>query len=384
MKLIYYTTAYYASHGGSIHSRHFFEESEKHPLINQVSIFPKQASFADRSDMSKKSWRTWIRSIPLLQILFFYRRNNFHLRNLIKTIKAEKPDAIVIRVDSNFLQIEKLRAMFPRLTLAAEINASPFDESFKNIAFRNFFRSLERKAYSLSDRNFFVSDHLRKKIMGASLNVERDLVVHNGVDTNIFKPQKNSHDVLKQWNIPPEDIVLGYIGTLDAHKRIDTLVQAFHVVAQTRKEVRLVIIGDGEDRQRLEALVAELKINDRVSFLRWQPHSTIPHLLSRFNIAIHHYASDYMSPLKLFEYMACKLPVIGPNTHAVKEIFTNGEHLCITDGTKEDIARQMERLISDKSAREAIAEGGYQLITQKFTWRHNADFIIRHLAQKTI
>lgn len=382
MKLVYYSTAYFATHGGSSHSKHFFLESQRHPLITDVSIFPKHAGAHGALAAKGGSMRSWIRKISLMQIPLFYRRNKFHQENLIRTIQEEKPDAVIIRLDSNFLQIKNLRELFPSLVIATEVNASPFDESFRNIAFRFYFRALERKHLMLASCNFFVSDNLRRKIMGKSCDPSRDFVVHNGVDTTEFKPMEDSDEIRMELGLTRDNLVLGYIGTLDSHKHVDVLIHAFSRVPTKYPQARLVIIGDGHERAALEVLAKQLNIQSYVIFAGWRAHQRIPFYLNSFEIAIHHLANDYMSPLKLFEYMACRLPVIGPATHAVQEVFTDRKHLVVTTGSVDDLFQKMEMLLADEAMRRQLAEGGYKLVSEKFTWATNADFIISRMADK--
>ena len=163
MKILYYSTAYNASHGGSLHSKAFVKWAQKSKDVEKIKVFPEKKGILPSAESSYI--RKLIKSISLLQIFFFYRRNEMNYNELVQEIRIEKPDVLQIRLDSNFLQIKNLKEEFPNLIITTEVNASPFDESFKNIAFRFHFRNLERKVLCLADANFFVSDYLRKRIM---------------------------------------------------------------------------------------------------------------------------------------------------------------------------------------------------------------------------
>jgi glycosyltransferase involved in cell wall biosynthesis len=381
LKLIYYTTAFYASHGGSSHSKHFFKEAAANPLVHQVLLFPEKNSVGGSVKPSGR-FRSWIRKISLMQVYFFYRRNKFHLDKLLNFIGKEKPDAIIIRLDSNFLQLRALREKFPRLIIATEINASPFNESFKNIFLRPVFRRMERRYLAEATCNFFVSNALRLSIMGESIRKDRDFVVHNGVDIEAFKVLANRMTLRASYRLGEDELILGYIGTLDAHKKMDILLKSFQKVSNTFDHARLLIIGDGSEKGKLEQLANHLQIQNKVTFTGWQSHGEIPNYLNCFDIAIHHYAGDYMSPIKIFEYLACGAPVIGPDSSAVREVFKDGVHLRLTDGSVEDLANKIIDLLQHPDKRSALGLAGKELVEENYTWRKNADFILSQMNNK--
>lgn len=311
-------------------------------------------------------------------MFFFIRRNTFHYDDLVQYIELHKPDVVMIRLDSNFMQVRRLTHRFPSLVVATEVNASPFDEAFKNIAFVNFFRRLERNnlRYSI---NFFVSDFLRRRIMGDVFDLDSNVVVHNGVDFTKFYPlavNDNQSSILKKSQT---DFVIGYIGTLDVHKQVDILLRAFGKVCLTYRDARLMIVGDGPDRTNLERLADELGIQQNVVFTGWVKHDEVPQYIRSFNLAVHHHAEKYMSPLKLFEYLACGVGVIGPKTPSVEEVFTDNREMLLTDGTVGDLSSKILLLIEEPGRLAGLAQHGKELVESSYSWAHNADVIVTKL-----
>lgn len=80
-------------------------------------------------------------------------------------------------------------------------------------------------------------------------------VVGRGVDTTAFHPRHRSAELRRQWNCDKNTRVMLYVGRLSPEKSIQVIVEAYFAIAPTeRKNVRLVIVGDGPERQALEAL----------------------------------------------------------------------------------------------------------------------------------
>ncbi|QYA26040.1 glycosyltransferase family 4 protein [Gramella sp. MT6] len=370
IQLLYYSNALVASHGGRLHSEAFCEEIEKDDRIQKLIRFPKSNNQKNIGSNSKI--RKALKLIPALQIFFFYRRNKLSYLEIEKEIEKHKINIIHIRLDSNFLIIEKIKEKYPDILITTEVNASPFEENFKNILFKSYFKKLERSSLNFSDANFFVSNYLRKQILSKP-NFNRDYVVPNGVDDKFFNiektPKKN------------KEVIFGYIGTLDFHKNLKVLIDAFKQVQSEKTNTKLLIIGDGPMMMDLKAYVNKTQLVNNVIFQGWVKHDEIVFFLQKFDIAIHHSAQPYMSPLKLFEYMASGLPVIGPDTPAVREIF-DGNDLVFTNGEKNDLANKMLYLLDNPMLREEIGKNCKNKVKANYRWKHNAQRIINVMLDK--
>ena len=380
MRLLYYSTAYHATHGGSIQSIEFFNTLSKFEKIKKTEIYPKGIPAGDHKNSLKNLIRAFLKKIPLLQVLFFYRKNKMYLSGLEEYIQNFSPDVIVFQIDSNFLQIEKIKEKFPNIILATQVNASPFDEPFKNIAFRNFFLRKQCSVYAMADYNFFISGFLREHIMGDFLKPERDKIVHNGTDISKFRPLAGRERLREKYKYPKGQFIVGYIGTLDFHKKVDLLLHSLQKVGD--KGIILVIIGNGPAMSSLKAMSKSLNIDDKVIFKGWIDHELMNEHLNCFDLAIHHHANEYMSPLKIFEYLATGLPVIAPNIPAVKEILQDEVEVILTQPTVESITKNILSMYYDERKRRLIASNGSNKIRENFTWINYTKNIVETIETK--
>jgi len=384
MKLLYYSTSYYANHGGSIQSIEFFKQLGSHEDVMEKTIFPIIKRKGELSKEPKFSLRTYLRKIPLLQVLFFFRRNSFHFKKLVKKIKEFKPDVILIQIDSNFLQIEKLKRRFPDLIICNQINGSPFDEPFKNIAFKNKFLKMQLQAYLNSDLNIFISDFSRKRIMGNQMNDNRDIVIHNGTDPDKFFPILDSDYLRVKWNYPVDKFIIGYIGTLDFHKQLGVLIDVFDELFKDNPNLYLVIIGDGPALVKLTEKVNSLGLTQNVELRGWMQHEDINENLNCFDLAVHHYANTYMNPLKIFEYLSAGLPVIAPDIPSVRAIFRDREDLLITGSSHDELKRALTEILTDKDLRNKLSNNQHLIhkIEGNYTWKKYTDRIIKNISER--
>lgn len=382
MKLLYYSTSYYADHGGSIQSKAFYQHLDQFDEINQKFIFPQITRQPVFQQNPVKSIKDSLKQIPLLQTYFFYRRNKFYLKALIKKIKEVSPDVLLLQIDSNFMQIKELKKNFPDVLICTQINGSPFDEPFRNIAFKKYFEKQQKQAYTNSDLNFFISGFLLKRIMQEQMDPERDKVVHNGTNIEKFKPLKNKKELREKLGYPKDHFIIGYVGTLDYHKKMNLLLEVMKSLEKDYPKVKLVILGDGAAFYDLKKQIFDFNLENLVELKGWVDHHLINEHLNCFDVAVHHHANDYMSPLKIFEYLSAGIPVIGPDIPSIREIFSDKDELLLTKPVKADIYENLLKIIENKPEIQGLPLRGMKLIQEKYTWYHYTSEIIGIIEKK--
>lgn len=384
MKLLYYSTSYHAKHGGSIQSISFFEHLDAVPEVEEKFLFPEETKSKKLKGGDQKPLRRMLKKIPFMQMLFFYRRNLFYLEQLKARIKELEPDVLLMQMDSNFLQIEKLKKEFPEVFIATQINGSPFDEPFKNIFLKGYFRKKQRSSYEKADLNFFISEFSRSSIMGEKIMGQRDLVIHNGTDVSKFFPVPNKKQVRQIFGYPENKLIIGYVGTLDFHKKLQILIDSFNEVSQMVPGLYLTIIGDGPAFSRIKARIEDLGLEQHIELRGWIPHEEINDHLNCFDVAVHHYANHYMNPLKIFEYLSAGLPVIAPDIPSTRFHFVEGKDLLITGPTRVELTKNLKKMVLDEELRSRLShnEDLIASIEDEYTWAKYTGRIISSIKSK--
>jgi len=144
-------------------------------------------------------------------------------------------------------------------------------------------RFLDGRAARSTDVVIAVSDALRQRLEATVVpRGTRIVVVRNGVDTEQFMPGR-SIGIRATLGLPPEAVVLGSIGRLEAIKGYEVMVQAMaHLRSHGSPPVALVLAGDGSERFRLEAMAESLGVAGSVHFLGWR--DDVQELLASFDI----------------------------------------------------------------------------------------------------
>ncbi len=163
-------------------------------------------------------------------------------------------------------------------------------------------------------------------------------------------------------------------GTIEPHYNHDALVEAMRMLRHKMKDARLVIIGEGKNKPRLIDMVNQYDLNDVVTFIGWLPYAEIPRHIARADIGvISHQPSPFAElcqPLKLFDYVALKTPVIIPRFAAIEESFDDDCVRFIIPGDPNDLIRAIEDLYENPSKRQQLAENAFKRYDTELKWRH--------------
>lgn len=173
------------------------------------------------------------------------------------------------------------------------------------------------------------------------------------------QPQRQS-----AWGLPPESFVIGFVGRLAEQKCLSDVLWALAMLAAYRPEVRLVLVGDGPERQRLQQLAQTLSINDRVVFAGHSEETS--HIWPLFDVFVLASQFEGMSN-SLMEALAHRVPAvvsdIPPNRELVQDDI-NG--LVFPVGDRAGLAKRLESLIQNPDLALRLAEAGYQRMEQEF------------------
>lgn len=203
-----------------------------------------------------------------------------------------------------------------------------------------------------------VSRALQEKLARLGFERERLVVLRNGVDLEFFAPVDR---VAARRSLGLRDIPtflsVGHLVELKGHNlAIKALAQAFPTA-------QLLIIGDGELRQPLEQLAADLGVKDRVTFVGAIPQARLKQYFSAADALV--LASSREGwPNVLLESMACGTPVVATSVGGIPEIVGGREAgIVVSTRSAEAIADGLARLLAACPSREAT-----RTYAERFTW----------------
>ncbi len=187
-------------------------------------------------------------------------------------------------------------------------------------------------------------------------------ILANTIDTESFKPvlDKATKDKLKA-NLGITGKSLVYMGRLSYEKSIDQVILATAEVVKEIPTLKLVVIGDGPEKAKLEKLALTLGIKHNVIFTGFRQNHELVETLQANDIFLTASKTENM-PLSVMEGMACGLPVIGADALGIPEIVLDNKNgfLFQPDDWKE-MAQKILILLEDESTLNKFSKASYQM-----------------------
>ena len=238
----------------------------------------------------------------------------------------------------------------------------------------------ERWTLSRADAVLAVSAALRDYAVSLGVDPDRVHVLPNGVNAELFRPESPEPEVKERWGLD-ESLVLGFVGGLRPWHGVEVLPALLDRLVRRHPALRMVIVGDGPLRSELERDVRERGLTESTVFTGWVPHEEVAALIRRFDVALAPYPRPdhvfYFSPLKLFEYMACGVPVVATNLGQISEVVREGETgLLCAPGDQGALVAACDRLLEDPGLRSRLGKAAAKEVHTRYTWDRNATRVV--------
>jgi len=211
-----------------------------------------------------------------------------------------------------------------------------------------------------------VSRAMAEDLVRAGAPREKVRVIPMGTDlTDLFCPGPDSRN--------PKQVL--FVGRLVEIKGCRYLIEAWPKVMATEAEARLLIVGDGPERGRLERRVVELKTGDSVRFLGALPQASLPDLYRSSAVVVFPSIVGRGGDREGFglvpvEALGCECAVVVSDLPAMRDIVQDGETgLVVRRGSSEEIAGAILRLLNNPELATQFGRNGRRHVVRRFEWR---------------
>ncbi|MEW6003491.1 MAG: glycosyltransferase [Nitrospirota bacterium] len=225
----------------------------------------------------------------------------------------------------------------------------------------------ERVLSRFTDSIVCVSEDVKQSmIKNQKISPERITVIYNGVDTDRFCPDLEKRKAFrKKIGIKQDAPVVGIVARLTPVKDHSTLLKAFSELSKANKDAVLLIVGDGELRNKLEHETEELGLRDRVLFLGERRDT--PELLNAMDIFVLSSLSEGHN-VSLLEAMATGIPTVvtsvGGNQEVILDRVTG---YLVPPGDSRILADRMKYLLKEKDLIIKMGKKARSRVVDKFS-----------------
>ncbi|MBU1544353.1 MAG: glycosyltransferase [Proteobacteria bacterium] len=286
-----------------------------------------------------------------IEPIFIQSKGTFnfaYLWNLITLIRKHKIDIVLSHLlGSNlYCSIAGLLCRIPVLSIF-----HGFVDSSENE------RAMQIKVNAInigSKKIVFVSDMLGKEFIGRfGFSSRKSVTVYNGVETSVFKPQRDE-TLRAELGILPDHILIGAVGNIRPAKDYHTFLKAARQVYDKNSKCRFVIVGQGRGAlyQSLLNLRADLGLADICFFTGFRDQASV--LYNNFDVFLSTSISEGFS-ISTIEALACGLPVVATRSGGPDEIIRLSGCGVLCDHDVQSIAESVLKTIEtqDQSADSA-------------------------------
>jgi glycosyltransferase involved in cell wall biosynthesis len=225
---------------------------------------------------------------------------------------------------------------------------------------------LDRWSLRYYEKVLCVSEDLYAECLRAGVAEENCVLLENGIDSEHFRRRTSIVEAKARFGIPANRHVIGAVGRLSPEKGFEVLLQALVRLRQAGLDACVLLVGEGEERTRLVALAAELRIAEHVHFVGHMDDPR-PAYESLDAYALSSYREGM--PNVVLEALAMMVPVVATHVAGVPRLIeheVNG--LLLEPGDATALAANLRRLLTDHELQRRLAEAGRTTIKTRFSF----------------
>jgi glycosyltransferase involved in cell wall biosynthesis len=227
------------------------------------------------------------------------------------------------------------------------------------------FKGIERMINGFADRIITSSSAASAELVNSwGVQPQRVTPLIDAVDTDIFcpGPQQAGRDTL---GIPPDTLVVAYLGILSRYQGTDLLLDCIEQLKDDGTKVCFLIMGFPEERYRTEAEARGL--TEMIRFTGKVEYADAPLMLSAADIAVTPKLSPTEANGKIFNYMACGLPVVAFDTPVNREVLGD-TGIYASYGDARDLAAKIAALAADSETRAGFSKRVRDKALREHSW----------------
>ena len=230
-----------------------------------------------------------------------------------------------------------------------------------------------------------VTQGIKDILIKRGVDESKIAVIPNGANADLFRPIDDPvaiNELRGQHNMDENALLVTFVGSLEPYEGVEYLIQAAPSVLKIVSNAMFLIVGDGRVKNGLMNLAGEIGVFDKFIFTGNVSYEKVPLYINMSSVGVAPFTlarNDRigLSPLKVYEYLACGKPVVASDVKGIGELLNNtGSGILVAPEDSTELANGIIKLIKDKELREKMGKNGREMVVNNCTWEH--------IAKKTI
>jgi len=288
------------------------------------------------------------------------------LRRLTARFRAHSPDIVHTHSGKAGIlgRVAAARAGVP--TIIHTIHGPSFGR-FQGPLANMLFCSAERYAARVTTHFVVVAEAMKEQYLACGIGRrEQYTKVLSGFVLDPFLSASNDSQLRARFGLAPDDIVIGKIARLFKLKGHDDLLAVAPSLVQSCPRIKLLLVGDGPDRSRLESRAQALGLARHVIFTGLVPPAEVPRLLGIMDVVVHLSLREGL-PRALPQALAAGRPVVAYDIDGAKEVCFDGETgFLLPPRDLPGLRERLLRLAQDSALRQRLGLSGRQFVRDRF------------------
>lgn len=230
---------------------------------------------------------------------------------------------------------------------------------------------LERRAAGWSAKLVSVADAMTEQAAAAGVaGREKFVTVYSGMDAEAFLGcEARREETRRRFGFAAGDFVFGKVARLFELKGHEYVLRAAGRLSQSHPELRLLFVGDGILRERLEGLAAELGLGEKVVFAGLVPASEVPGCVAAMDAVVHASLREGLARV-LPQALLAGRPAVSFDVDGAREVVVDGETgYLVAARSVGGLAEAMGKVMERREEAERMAARGRERCRERFEWR---------------
>lgn len=265
----------------------------------------------------------------------------------------------------------------------------PFSLIKKNIIFEAHTFPKNYYLYSFflkrARRIVVITQKLKNLLTESKISLDKILVAPDGVDLKEFNIKETKEECRQKLNLPQDKKIILYTGHLYQWKGADVLLEVarkFSIDNYQFSNYLFIFVGGTE--KDIVSFKKQAENLNNVLVVGHRPHSEIPYWLKAADVLVLPNSGEediskfWTSPMKMFEYMASRRPIVASDLPSIKEVLNERNAILVEPDNPEALAQGIKEALRNTQLSDKITEQAFQGV-QEYTWQKRAKNILEFI-----